>query len=129
MRAVRCVTSRALARSYSRSARACAVIPFNLTDIGEGIQEVEIIEWFIEAGADIKQFDRVCEVQSDKVRCVAAPRCALRRARRAPATPAFHALRARAPPPPARPRRALLPPFLLPHSLTHVITTSSVGQC
>ena len=74
MRAAR-VTSQALARSYSRSARACAVIPFNLTDIGEGIQEVEIIEWFIEAGAEIKQFDRVCEVQSDKVRwrrCAAA---------------------------------------------------------
>ena len=60
--------ARLIVRGYSSSAARLAVIPFNLTDIGEGIQEVEIIEWFIEEGAAIKQFDRVCEVQSDKVR-------------------------------------------------------------
>ena len=41
-------------------------IPFNLADIGEGIAEVELLQWFINAGDPIRQFDRVCEVQSDK---------------------------------------------------------------
>jgi hypothetical protein len=43
------------------------VIPFKLADIGEGIAEVEVLQWFIKDGDDIKQFQNVCEVQSDKV--------------------------------------------------------------
>lgn len=42
------------------------VVPFNLADIGEGITECELIQWFIQPGAQIAQFDRICEVQSDK---------------------------------------------------------------
>jgi 2-oxoisovalerate dehydrogenase E2 component (dihydrolipoyl transacylase) len=42
------------------------LIPFNLADIGEGIKEVEIIQWFIKEGETIQQFDKVAEVQSDK---------------------------------------------------------------
>jgi 2-oxoisovalerate dehydrogenase E2 component (dihydrolipoyl transacylase) len=41
-------------------------IPFLLADIGEGIKEVELLQWFVQPGENVRQFDRVCEVQSDK---------------------------------------------------------------
>lgn len=43
-----------------------SVIDFNLADIGEGIAECEVLRWFIAEGDTIAQFDKVCEVQSDK---------------------------------------------------------------
>lgn len=42
------------------------VTPFLLADIGEGIKECEIVQWFVKAGDKIEQFDKICEVQSDK---------------------------------------------------------------
>lgn len=41
-------------------------IPFRLADIGEGISEVQIIQWHVKEGAAIKQFEKIAEVQSDK---------------------------------------------------------------
>ncbi len=32
----------------------------------KGIRECEIIQWFVEPGTRVEQFDRLCEVQSDK---------------------------------------------------------------
>ncbi|TMW56351.1 hypothetical protein Poli38472_006361 [Pythium oligandrum] len=55
------------ARTFHRNAvLALPEIPFKLADIGEGIAEVEVLQWFIKEGEPIKQFQNVCEVQSDK---------------------------------------------------------------
>lgn len=40
--------------------------PFLLADIGEGIANVEVLQWFVQPGDDVVQFDKICEVQSDK---------------------------------------------------------------
>jgi 2-oxoisovalerate dehydrogenase E2 component (dihydrolipoyl transacylase) len=37
-----------------------------LSDIGEGVKEVQIIQWFVEEGAQIEEWGALCEVQSDK---------------------------------------------------------------
>ncbi|CAM9847024.1 unnamed protein product [Ectocarpus sp. 6 AP-2014] len=39
---------------------------FRLTDIGEGILEVEVLQWYVAPGDSVSQFDKLCEVQSDK---------------------------------------------------------------
>jgi 2-oxoisovalerate dehydrogenase E2 component (dihydrolipoyl transacylase) len=39
---------------------------FCCLDIGEGIAEVELMQWFVAEGDTLNQFDNVCEVQSDK---------------------------------------------------------------
>ncbi|KAK3816431.1 MAG: 2-oxoacid dehydrogenases acyltransferase-domain-containing protein [Benniella sp.] len=51
---------------FHASAIANAKVPFLLADIGEGITECEVIQWFVKAGDKIEEFDRLCEVQSDK---------------------------------------------------------------
>ncbi|KAL8827591.1 MAG: hypothetical protein Q9191_003090 [Dirinaria sp. TL-2023a] len=51
---------------FHTSAPLAAIKPYILADIGEGIKEVQIIQWFVEPEARIEQFDKICEVQSDK---------------------------------------------------------------
>lgn len=38
-----------------------------MADIGEGIAEVEVLQWFVKEGDHVEQFQKICEVQSDKV--------------------------------------------------------------
>ncbi|KAI8982508.1 2-oxoacid dehydrogenases acyltransferase-domain-containing protein [Pilobolus umbonatus] len=60
------LASSSIRRQFHASHRWEVVKPFLLADIGEGITECEIIQWFVEPGAKISEFDKVCEVQSDK---------------------------------------------------------------
>ncbi|KAG6000074.1 hypothetical protein E4U21_005864 [Claviceps maximensis] len=53
-------------RWFSESRRLCALKPVLLADIGEGIVECEVIQWFVEPGARVEEFSPLCEVQSDK---------------------------------------------------------------
>ncbi|EPB82009.1 hypothetical protein HMPREF1544_11251 [Mucor circinelloides 1006PhL] len=54
------------ARSFHASVAREAIKPFLLADIGEGITECEVIQWFVEPGSTVAEFDKICEVQSDK---------------------------------------------------------------
>lgn len=53
-------------RQFHASSRLDVVKPFLLADIGEGITECQLIQWFVQPGARVEQFDKICEVQSDK---------------------------------------------------------------
>ncbi|PRT54733.1 Lipoamide acyltransferase component of branched-chain alpha-keto acid dehydrogenase complex, mitochondrial [Wickerhamiella sorbophila] len=54
------------ARAFSSSRYVQALKPFLLADVGEGIKECEVIQWMIQPGARLEEFDPVCELQSDK---------------------------------------------------------------
>ncbi|KAK4159181.1 Lipoamide acyltransferase [Cladorrhinum sp. PSN259] len=54
------------ARAFHATRNLLAIKPVLLADIGEGIVECEIIQWFVEPGARVEEFSPLCEVQSDK---------------------------------------------------------------
>ncbi|KEZ44490.1 Uncharacterized protein SAPIO_CDS3503 [Scedosporium apiospermum] len=67
------VTKAALAASaggpsrwFHETRRQQTVKPVLLADIGEGIVECEVIQWFVQPGARVEEFSPLCEVQSDK---------------------------------------------------------------
>uniref|UniRef100_A0A0K0EJZ9 Dihydrolipoamide acetyltransferase component of pyruvate dehydrogenase complex n=1 Tax=Strongyloides stercoralis TaxID=6248 RepID=A0A0K0EJZ9_STRER len=51
---------------FHLSANLAALVQFKLSDIGEGIAEVQVKEWFVKEGDNVSQFDNICDVQSDK---------------------------------------------------------------
>ncbi|KAH9870461.1 hypothetical protein IAQ61_005936, partial [Plenodomus lingam] len=53
-------------RGFGSTRRLLVVKPYLLADIGEGITECQVIQWFVKPGARVEQFDPICEVQSDK---------------------------------------------------------------
>jgi 2-oxoisovalerate dehydrogenase E2 component (dihydrolipoyl transacylase) len=55
-----------MSRNFQTSLALKKLVTFNLSDIGEGIHEVSVKEWFVEPGQVVSQFDNICEVQSDK---------------------------------------------------------------
>jgi len=58
--------ARASIRTFHALRPLKAIRPLLLSDIGEGIKECEVIQWFVEPEAQVQEFDKLCEVQSDK---------------------------------------------------------------
>ncbi|KAJ1563211.1 tRNA-dihydrouridine(47) synthase [NAD(P)(+)]-like protein [Cladochytrium tenue] len=54
------------ANGFHSSPRAMRLVPYLLADIGEGITECEVVQWHVKEGDRVEQFDKICEVQSDK---------------------------------------------------------------
>ncbi|CAG8490350.1 13697_t:CDS:2 [Acaulospora morrowiae] len=55
-----------ISRDFHESRPCDVVVPYLLADIGEGITECEIVQWHIKLGDQISEFDKICDVQSDK---------------------------------------------------------------
>lgn len=55
-----------MTRQFHAAARLDRKETHILSDIGEGVKEVQVIQWFVEEGAAIEEWGPLCEVQSDK---------------------------------------------------------------
>ncbi|KAJ2743341.1 hypothetical protein GGI20_003827 [Coemansia sp. BCRC 34301] len=53
-------------RNFHATVSTNKIVAYKLADIGEGITECEIVQWFVKPGDKVSQFDKICEVASDK---------------------------------------------------------------
>lgn len=53
-------------RKLHASAIHLKITPYLLADVGEGITECEVIQWFVKEGDRVEEFGKIAEVQSDK---------------------------------------------------------------
>ncbi|UKJ89713.2 branched-chain alpha-keto acid dihydrolipoyl acyltransferase precursor [Theileria orientalis] len=60
------ITNTFHSRSIYLSAKRLALTTFKLSDIGEGINEVELLKWEKNVGDQVEEMESVCTVQSDK---------------------------------------------------------------
>ena len=51
-------------RFFHRTASVQELVSFKLADIGEGIAEVEVLEWYVTQGQKVQQFDKICEASA-----------------------------------------------------------------
>ncbi|CDR94966.1 lipoamide acyltransferase component of branched-chain alpha-keto acid dehydrogenase complex, mitochondrial precursor, putative [Babesia bigemina] len=63
---VRAVPRTAFRRFLHASPRHDKLTTFMLSDIGEGISEVELVRWHKAVGEEVEEMETVCTVQSDK---------------------------------------------------------------
>ncbi|KLJ08432.1 2-oxoisovalerate dehydrogenase E2 component (dihydrolipoyl transacylase) [Blastomyces silverae] len=53
-------------RRFHPSPAPCAIRSQLLKDVGEGITEIQIIQWYVQEGAKIEEWKPLCQYQSDK---------------------------------------------------------------
>lgn len=63
---IRQISHRLIRPLHISPKRSFAVQPFKLPDIGEGIAEVQVMEWFVKEGDHVNEMDKLCLVESDK---------------------------------------------------------------
>ncbi|XP_953119.1 2-oxoglutarate dehydrogenase complex subunit, putative [Theileria annulata] len=61
-----CIINNFSSRFLHLSSKNLALTTFKLSDIGEGINEVQLVKWEKSVGDEVEEMESVCTVQSDK---------------------------------------------------------------